>query len=144
MLSRYLPLILLLALSAKGFSQAETQNPTFPFWKIKGNSGTTSGTNFIGTTDNQALDIRTNDSIRVRVTTAGIIETYNTGRSVFIGEGAGRVDDHTDNDNTFIGYNAGYANTSGWQNIAIGHRALVGNTTGNSCFRLRIKIAFMS
>ncbi len=36
-------------------------------WFIDGNSGTTSGTNFIGTTDAQALDFRTNNTLRFRI-----------------------------------------------------------------------------
>jgi len=36
-------------------------------WALLGNGGTTSGTNFLGTTDAQALDIRTNNTIRLRV-----------------------------------------------------------------------------
>jgi len=36
-------------------------------WALLGNSGTVSGTNFVGTTDGQALDFRTNNTIRLRV-----------------------------------------------------------------------------
>ena len=36
-------------------------------WNLLGNIGTSSGTNFIGTTDNQALDFRTNNIIRFRI-----------------------------------------------------------------------------
>lgn len=34
------------------YAQAEIQNPNFPFWKIKGNSGTTAPTSLIGTAVN--------------------------------------------------------------------------------------------
>jgi photosystem II stability/assembly factor-like uncharacterized protein len=81
-------------------------------WNISGNSGTLAGTNFIGTLDGQSLDIRTNNLLRTRITLKGQIETYNTGYSVFIGEGAGTLDDLTDNYNVFIGYQAGHANYS--------------------------------
>ncbi|MDI6766753.1 MAG: hypothetical protein QME52_08030, partial [Bacteroidota bacterium] len=57
-------------------------------WNLTGNAGTTAGTNFVGTTDAQAFDIRTNNVLRTRITTKGQIETYNTGLSVFVGEGA--------------------------------------------------------
>jgi hypothetical protein len=36
-------------------------------WKITGNSNTTSGTNFLGTTNATALDFRTNNTLRFRV-----------------------------------------------------------------------------
>lgn len=36
-------------------------------WEITGNSGTTAGTNFLGTTDGQQLDFRTNNTIRFSV-----------------------------------------------------------------------------
>lgn len=36
-------------------------------WKISGNNGTTSGTHFLGTTDNQALEIRVNNERALRV-----------------------------------------------------------------------------
>lgn len=48
-----------------GYSQIETQNPTFPFWKVNGNSGTNSSINFVGCTDNVSLRFRTNNIQRV-------------------------------------------------------------------------------
>ncbi len=98
-------------------------------WDILGNSGTSSGTNFLGTTNNQALDIRTNNIIRTRITTKGQIETLNTGNSVFVGEGAGDSDDLSTNNNVFVGYNSGNANTSGDNNTALGYNSLKTNTT---------------
>ena len=47
-------------------SSSET-DPTA--WKLTGNSGTTAGTNFLGTTDNQALVIKTNNTEAARFTT---------------------------------------------------------------------------
>lgn len=101
-------------------------------WRLTGNLGTTAGTNFVGTTDAQAFDIRTNNLLRTRITTKGQIETYNTGRSVFVGEGAGASDDTTDNRNVFVGYQAGFSNTTGYWNTANGAGALYSNTTGNA------------
>ncbi|MES2514023.1 MAG: hypothetical protein V4580_07750 [Bacteroidota bacterium] len=40
-------------------------------WALLGNSGTVAGTNFLGTTDNQALDFRTNNINRMRILTNG-------------------------------------------------------------------------
>jgi hypothetical protein len=45
-------------------------------WSVLGNSGTTEGTNFIGTTDNKYLSFRTNNTEKLRLTTKGAIETY--------------------------------------------------------------------
>jgi hypothetical protein len=101
-------------------------------WLLNGNTGTNSATNFLGTTDNQALTIRTNDIEKVRVETNGTISTLNTGRSVFIGEGAGANDDLTDNINTFVGYNSGMSNTDGLRNTALGVNTLSSNISGRN------------
>lgn len=60
----------------------------------------------------------------------GRIWQTQTGQSVFLGEGAGASDNLTDNDNVFVGYQAGYSNTTGNFNTAIGAFALRNNTTG--------------
>ena len=62
---------------------------------------------------------------------AGHIWQTGTGMSVFLGEGAGTLDDLSDNENIFIGSNAGSANTSGWRNTAIGASSIRYTTTGN-------------
>jgi hypothetical protein len=41
------------------------------FWNLTGNSGTISTTNFLGTTDNQPLALRTNNTEQARLDTAG-------------------------------------------------------------------------
>jgi len=99
-------------------------------WTTTGNTGTVNGTNFLGTTDDQAVDIRTNDVIRIRITTKGQIEVLNTGSSVFLGEGAGDNDDLSDNKNTFLGHESGNRNTTGQENTAAGHHAMYYNNTG--------------
>lgn len=101
-----------------------------PSWGLAGNAGTTNGTDFIGTTDAVALDIRTNNVVKTRITQKGQIETLNTGNSVFIGEGAGASDDLSLNHNVFIGQDAGNANTTGQRNVAIGWESLNSNTEG--------------
>ena len=103
-----------------------------PSWNLTGNSGTVSGTNFIGTTDNQALDIRTNNTIKVRITAKGQIEVLNTGDSVFIGENAGLNDDLSANQNVFIGAEAGRNNTIGTGNTFVGQNAGTNTTTGTA------------
>ncbi len=64
------------------------------------------------------------------LTVHGRISQVDTGYSVFIGEGAGASDDLSDNENVFVGYQAGYSNTSGDYNTAMGYQALYSNTTG--------------
>ena len=89
-------------------------------WLLTGNSGTTTGTDFVGTSDAQDLDIRTNDTIHLRLTQKGQLEFLNTGNSVFIGELAGENDDLTANNNVFIGKDAARTLTTGRETIAIG------------------------
>jgi hypothetical protein len=99
-------------------------------WKLTGNAGTTSGTNFIGTTDAQDLDFRTNNIIKARLTQQGQLTFQNTGGSIFIGNNAGNSDDLTTNQNTFVGGNAGQATTTGNVNTALGIGSLSANIDG--------------
>ena len=46
-------------------------NSTNSDWSLAGNSGTTAGTNFLGTTDAQELHIYTNNNEQLRITTGG-------------------------------------------------------------------------
>lgn len=62
---------------------------------------------------------------------AGLIAQTATGQSVFVGQGAGATDDLSNNQNVFIGYQAGNYNSTGQENIAVGHQSLFHNTTGN-------------
>jgi len=69
----------------------------------------------------------------------GIVSSINDlsdgktgGLSVFLGSGAGYTDDGSDNQNTGVGTNALYYNSSGSQNAAYGWEALINNTTGSS------------
>ncbi len=58
---------------------------------------------------------------------AGRIWQTNTGQSVFLGEGAGASDDLYYGRNVFVGYQAGWSNTTGSNNTAIGFRSLYFN-----------------
>jgi hypothetical protein len=40
-------------------------------WHLTGNTGTNASTNFIGTTDNEAFKIRTNNSVRLTINSSG-------------------------------------------------------------------------
>ncbi len=48
-------------------------------WKEGGNSGTSTGTNFIGTTDNVGLSFRTNNAERLEITNSGRIRINESG-----------------------------------------------------------------
>ncbi len=100
-------------------------------WELSGNGGTTAGTNFIGTTDNTDLSIKTNNTERLRIT-GHTIETLNNGQSVFIGEEAGINDDETSNSNVYVGNKAGKENVSGKENIGIGFESLRDATAANT------------
>lgn len=99
-------------------------------WLLTGNAGTNPPTNFLGTTDNQPLDIGVNNTAVTRFTAKGQIETLTTTQSVYVGLGAGAA--NTGTNNTFIGFQAGLDNTTGSSNTALGHLALTNNTTANS------------
>jgi len=60
----------------------------------------------------------------------GRLELGAPGNSLFIGTNAGIADDGTDNDNTFIGIEAGVLNTIGSRNIFLGKNAGHSNTEG--------------
>jgi len=76
-------------------------------WQITGNTGTSPGTNFIGTTDAEALEFKVD------------------------GQKAGWIDYNDPFDNTSIGYLTLNVNTGG-NNSAFGFQALQNNTTGNA------------
>ena len=99
-------------------------------WKLTGNTGTSNGTSFIETTDEQDLDIRTNNIIKLWISTQGQLEFLNTGNSIFFGLNAGENDDLSSNQNIFIGHYATNSNTTGSHNIALGYHASDNITTG--------------
>lgn len=99
-------------------------------WKLTGNAGTASGTNFIGTTDAQDLTFRTNNITKLTLTQRGQLSITNTGGSVLVGSGAGDADDFTINQNTFIGTVSGESTSSGNLNSALGFNSLNANTLG--------------
>ncbi|MDA9564306.1 hypothetical protein N9R81_06520 [Flavobacteriales bacterium] len=56
---------------AKWVRLINNTNPSGGDWSLTGNSGTTAGTNFIGTTDAEDLTIYTNNSEKVRIQSGG-------------------------------------------------------------------------
>jgi trimeric autotransporter adhesin len=90
--------------SGSGASPVWVMAGTGSGWGLSGNSGTTAGVNFIGTTDNVPLTFKVNNQL------------------------AGKIDQSLLN--TAFGYQSMHANTSGTFNTACGHQALFANTTG--------------
>ena len=93
-------------------------------WGLKGNSGTTAGTNFIGTTDNVGLVFKVNSTL------SGSIDIVNNNTSL----GYSTLANNTSGSgkyNSAMGSFALTANTTGSYNSALGYNALTANTTGN-------------
>ena len=104
-------------------------------WEKDGNAGTDDTLHFIGTTDNEAL------SFRIQNTAAGLLDSVQT----FFGKNAGSntntgiynvaigseslVNNITGSDNTALGTGSLYFNNAS-QNTAIGRNALFNNNTG--------------
>lgn len=96
-------------------------------WNLTGNSGTTPGTNFVGTTDDKPLIFKTNN---IQSGYLGGSDNY----AVFFGHRAGEI--NAGFWNVGIGSYALNLNTWGSSNVAIGQLALNKNTTGYSNFAL--------
>jgi hypothetical protein len=90
-------------------------------WSLNGNSGTTPGTNFIGTTDNKALVFKVN-SEKVGEVSTGTNTSF----------GYQTLNENTGTFNTAVGGYALYANTTAKQNTAYGSQALLNNTSGDN------------
>ena len=91
-------------------------------WSLTGNAGTDPQTNFIGTTDTRPLVFRVNN------TKAGYIDYNPSGANTAFGYQTLNVNGGFNN--TAIGYKALSSNTTGYYNTAIGTSALYKNTTG--------------
>ena len=78
-------------------------------WSVTGNSATTAGTHFIGTTDEVPLTIKVNNQVAGYISSTTAPVTSN---------------------NTSWGHLALSQNTTGRRNVAIGNQSLMNNTTG--------------
>lgn len=101
-------------------------------WALTGNSGTSSATNFLGTTDDVDISIK---RFNVRAgfignpggataTTLNVKNTSFGANTLLNPSGAYR--------NTAIGSNVMPANTSGFLNVSIGDQSMFSNLTGNT------------
>ncbi|ROH97743.1 hypothetical protein [Chryseobacterium daecheongense] len=87
-------------------------------WNLTGNLGTNPGTDFIGTTDNQPLVFKTNNTEKVKITPNGRFIFFNVTTP-------GQIWDK----NLFFG--GGYDNPTGFYNTAFGMGSLTQNASGN-------------
>ena len=90
-------------------------------WSLTGNSGTSSNANFLGTTDNVALNFKVNNQ------NAGRIDPVRTNSALgYYALSAGT----TGQGNSALGTYTLYNNTTSDYNSAVGFKALFSNTTG--------------
>ncbi len=116
-------------------------------WNLLGNAGTNATNNFIGTTDSKALKFRTNNNVRMTISSAGKIGIGNTSPVFKLDVKGGsintdsvyRIEGSTvlsvkNNTNTFVGRNSALNNTQGTGNTAIGYSSLYYNAgaSGNT------------
>jgi hypothetical protein len=102
-------------------------------WTAQFHNSATGGNNALMIRDDGNVGIGTS-SPTDPLTVSGRINQIGIGESIFIGQGAGRVDDLSTNRNVFLGFQAGFSNTSGENNVFEGHQAGYLNTTGSSNF----------
>lgn len=94
-------------------------------WSLDGNAGTTAGTNFLGTTDNVDLVFKVNNIQSGRISSGTSSPSHNS----FLGFEAGL--NNTGSFNAYFGSQAGKANSSGGNNVALGFGAMRNATTAN-------------
>lgn len=113
----------ILSISNGVVRKVATQNTAISGWSLTGNSGTTPGTNFIGTTDNQSLVFKANNvqAGKIDLALENASFGYQSALAMTTGTNA-----------TYVGYQAGYANTTGASNTGLGSIALNATTTGSN------------
>jgi hypothetical protein len=116
------------------FNSSTTTTPIWHYfsgtgWLQTGNSGTNPSTTFIGTTDSVNLAFRTNNVGRMLLTVNGSLELIGTNNNTFVGNNAG-IANTTGQNNAFFGWTAGYSNTTGGPNAFFGYAAGYHNTSG--------------
>jgi trimeric autotransporter adhesin len=106
-------------------------------WSMLGNTGTTSS-NFIGTTDAQALVFKINNQFAGTIDSSKNITFWgykagasNIGNTANTAIGYKALNkDSTGNENTAIGHMSQSATTVGFRNSSLGNNSLLSNTTG--------------
>lgn len=121
------------------------------FWNLNGNAGTNASTHFLGTTDNQSLTFKVNNSEKLRITSSGrfVIQGLDGGfgwnNNFFLGGGnevtssvgnyslgiGSMISVTTGNYNNSFGANSLMNLTSGNDNVAVGTNSQTNNLKGN-------------
>lgn len=113
----------------------DTGGPSTNAWGLEGNSGTNPSINFIGTTDNQDLIFKRDNTQVGRLTSIVAAFGKEAGKNSTMGLTALGEEALTSNitgtGNTALGRFALKTNTTGNFNTANGHSALYSNTSGN-------------
>jgi hypothetical protein len=110
-------ILFLNALSFFSLAQSQPESP----WLISGNNSTIPGIHFLGTIDNKPLQFRVSN------VQAGLIDSIKS--KTFLGFGAGKAVT-SGYDNTAVGFKSLYSTTIGYENVAIGAWALSASTNG--------------
>lgn len=97
-------------------------------WKVKGNDGLSSGTNFIGTTDAVELDFRVNNQEIFRMSQKGQFEILSNFNNILIGRNAGE-NISGGRDNVIIGQYADTNSTGYTETVILGNNL---KTYGNN------------
>ena len=133
-------LVLIIALAI----YASIEKANSQAWNLSGNAGTNATSNFIGTTDSKALKFRTNNAVRMTISSGGKIGIGTTSPVFKLDVKGGSI--NTDSVyriggntvlmsaeifNTFVG-NTGNITNTGHANTATGTSALYSNTTGTN------------
>jgi hypothetical protein len=111
------------SLTTSGTNSFNINIPPTNAWSLLGNAGTSTVTNFVGTTDNVALNFRVNNL------QSGIIDPVLFNSSFGYQSGSSTT---TANGGAGFGYRTLFANTTGNNNSAFGYRALSANTIGGA------------
>ena len=116
------------------------------FWRLGGNSGTTAGTNFLGTTDDRALEFKANNQRALRIqpqtNSPSLIGGHSandipasTAGAVIAGGGKSGGANTNGGNHSFIGSGYGNLIQSGSSNsvIAGGHGSLIQGSSSHAC-----------
>ncbi|MFB6272839.1 MAG: tail fiber domain-containing protein [Salinibacter sp.] len=99
-------------------------------WQLDGNSGTSPGTDFLGTTDNTALQLHVNGNRALRVEPSS--DANFTSPNLIGGHPDNQVDDSTDSTPPVVGATIGGGGLSGVGNTVGDDLATVGGGLGNT------------
>lgn len=118
----------------------DTPAPSVFSWSLLGNTATTPGVSFIGTTDSQPLVFKTNNIEKLRLTVGGRLDFSNTvggGSNLFVEAGN---DSASGIGNTGVGFANLVSLTSGSYNTAFGMQTLSNLSSGSQ----NVSIGYLS